>query len=160
MGKDIKEKEYGKYLGVLIEKTLSWTYHINYANLKISRGKAILTKLRHYVSKDTLRMLYFVFVQPNIDYGLIFWESATSPSSLKYKLKKHLGKFYLRSQTTRQNSYNLKLLKIGIFMWKVLKVPKTLKDIFSIREKNYGTIYQQINFELWNSLPTNIKNKK
>ena len=38
------------------------------------------------------------------------------------------------------NSEKLKLLKIGIFMWKVLneKVPQTLKDDFSIRERNYG----------------------
>ena len=77
-----KRKEFTKYLGVLIDKTLSWTYHINHVNLKISRGKAILTKLRHYVSKDTLCMLYFAFVQPNIDYGLIVWGSAT-PSALK-----------------------------------------------------------------------------
>ena len=82
IGGPIKEKEFTKYLGVLIDKVLSWTYHINHVNLKISRGKAILTKLRHYVSKDTLRMLYFAFVQPNIDYGLIVWGSAT-PSALK-----------------------------------------------------------------------------
>ena len=82
MGEDIKEKEFTKYLGVLIDKTLSWMYHINHVNLKISRDKAILTKLRYYVSKDTLRMLYFAFVQPNIDYGLTVWGSAM-PSALK-----------------------------------------------------------------------------
>ena len=53
MGEHVKEKEFTKYLGVL---TLSWTYNIKHVNLKISRGKAILTKLRHYVSRDTLRM--------------------------------------------------------------------------------------------------------
>ena len=41
MGEHIK-KEYSKYLGVLIDKTLSWTNHIKHANLKISMGKAIL----------------------------------------------------------------------------------------------------------------------
>ena len=51
MGEHIK-KEYSKYLGVLIDKTFSWTNHIKHANLKISMGKAIL---RRYVSKDTLR---------------------------------------------------------------------------------------------------------
>ena len=82
IGGPIKEKEFTKYLGVLIDKVLSWTYHINHVNLKISRGKAILTKLRHYVSNDTIYMLCFAFVQPNIDYGLIVWGSAT-PSALK-----------------------------------------------------------------------------
>ena len=38
------------------------------------------------------------------------------------------------------NFEKLKLLKIGIFMWTVLNdiVPQTLKDHFSIRERNYG----------------------
>ena len=73
----------------------------------------------------------------------------------------------------------LKLLKIGIFMWKVLndiKVLQTLKDHFSIRERDYG--YNNAKFhlplantnlfkqdvvyqgpKLWNSIPTNIKSK-
>ena len=73
----------------------------------------------------------------------------------------------------------LKLLKIGIFMWKVLnnKVTQTLKDHFSIRERNYGHnnakfhlplantklfkrdfVYQGP--KLWKSIPTNIKKKQ
>ena len=152
MGEHIKEKEFTKYLGVSNDKTLSWTYHINHVNLKISRGKAILTKLRHYVSKDTLRMLYFAFVQPNIDYALIVWGS-TKPSALKpiqTNIKKTIRKMLFKKSNhpteplfQKLNNLNfekLKLLKIGIFMWKVLndKVPQTLKNHFSIRERNYG----------------------
>ena len=61
MGEHIKEKEYAKYLEVLIDSTLSWTYHINHVSLKISWGKAILTRLRHVISKTTLHMLLFAF---------------------------------------------------------------------------------------------------
>ena len=70
MGEHIKEKD-AKYVGALINKPLSCTYYINHINLKVSRGKTILTKLRHYVSKDTLHMSSFAFVQPHIDYGLV-----------------------------------------------------------------------------------------
>ena len=71
----------------------------------------------------------------------------------------------------------LKLLKIGVFMWKVLndEVPQTLKDHFSIRERNYGhnnakfhlplantnLFKRDITYQgpkLWNSIPANIKN--
>ena len=48
-------------------------------------------------------MLYFAFVQPNINYGLIVWGSAM-PSALKpiqTNIKKQ-GKCYLRRQTTLQ----------------------------------------------------------
>ena len=82
----------------------------------------------------------------NVDYSLTVWGS-TTPSVLKpiQTLKKKQGKCHLRSQTTQPTETlfqklhilhfeKLKLLKTGIFMWKVLndKVPQTLKDHFSI----------------------------
>ena len=177
-------------MGVLFDKTLSWMYHINHVNFKISRGKAILTKLRHYISKDTLRMLYFAFVQPNIDYGLIVWGSAT-PSTLKTiqtNIKKTIRKMLFKTSNHPAEPLfqklnildfeKLKLLKIRIFIRKVLNdnVPQTLKDHFSISERNYGhnnakfhlplantnlfkrdIVYQGP--KLWNSMSTNIKNK-
>ena len=47
----------------------------------------------------------------------------------------------------------LKLLKIGIFMWKVLNdmVPKTLKDYVSVRERNYGHSNAKFHFPLVNT---------
>ena len=135
-------------------------------------------------------MLYFAFVQPNIDYGLIVWGSST-PSALKpiqINIKKTIRKMLFKKSNHPTEPLfqklnildfeKLKLLKIGIFMWKVLngKVPQTLKDHFSIRERNYGhnnakfhlplantnlfkreIVYQGP--KLWNSIPTNIKNK-
>ena len=41
IGEHIKEKDYAKYLGVLIEKIISWIYHMNHVNLKIYRGKLL-----------------------------------------------------------------------------------------------------------------------
>ena len=38
----IKETNYAKYLGVLIDKNLTWNEHIQTINLKISRGNDIL----------------------------------------------------------------------------------------------------------------------
>ena len=175
---------------MLFDKTLFWMYHINHVNLKISKGKAILTRLRHYISKDTLRMLYFAFVQPNIDFGLIVWGS-TTPSTLKTiqtNIKKTIRKILFKTSNHSTEPLfqklnildfeKLKLLKIRIFMWKVLNdnVPQTLKDHFSIRERNCGhnnakfhlplananffkrdIVYQGP--KLWNSMSTNIKNK-
>ena len=72
-GKQIKEKEFTKYLGILIDNKVSWSAHTKYANMKISKGIGVLTKLGYYVSRETLRMLYFSFVQPHLDYGPLVW---------------------------------------------------------------------------------------
>ena len=73
MGEQLKEKEFTKYLGILTDNKLTWSYHINHIKLKISKVIAILTKLRKFVSRETLRMLFFTFIQPHIDYGLLVW---------------------------------------------------------------------------------------
>ena len=65
MGEEIKEKEHTKYLGILIDNKVSWKQQINHVNLKVSKGLAILYKLRNYVSERILRMLYFSFIQPH-----------------------------------------------------------------------------------------------
>ena len=56
--KQIKEKEYTKYLGVLLDNQLSWGNHIrhlNLINLKLTRGIGILTELRKFVPKVILK---------------------------------------------------------------------------------------------------------
>ena len=97
-------------------------------------------------------MLHFALVQLTINYGLIVWGSAMPSALNQYKLtlKETLRKMLFKKSNhptelffQKLNILNfdkLKLLKIGIFMWKVLndKVPQTLKDHFSIRERNYG----------------------
>ena len=56
--KQIKEKEYTKYLGVLLDNQLSWgnhIHHLNLINVKLTRGIGILTELRKFVSKVILK---------------------------------------------------------------------------------------------------------
>ena len=78
----MQEKDYTKYLGILIDNKLSWKCHIIHVNLNISNGTGILTKLRRYVSKGIFRTLFYAFAQPHIYYLLLVWGSAT-PSNLK-----------------------------------------------------------------------------
>ncbi len=60
----LEEKEYVKYLGVLIDKNLSWASHIQQNKLKISKNLGILAKLRHNVTKPILRNIYNAFILP------------------------------------------------------------------------------------------------
>ena len=128
-GKQIQEKDCTMYLGILIDNKLSWNCHIKHVNLKISKGIGILTKLRRYLSKGVLRTLFYAFVQPHIDYGLLVWGSAT-PSNLK-PIKKNLQKavrkilFKNHNQPTEPLFHELKVLDfdkhkfltISSFIW-------------------------------------------
>ena len=47
-------KDLVKFLGVLIDKSLTWKYHIDYIASKISRVVGIISRLRHSVPLNTL----------------------------------------------------------------------------------------------------------
>ena len=70
---EIKQTNYAKYLGVLINKNLTWMEHIQFINLKIFEGNGILCCIRDFVPQTTLRTLYYAFIQPYTNYGLLTW---------------------------------------------------------------------------------------
>ena len=72
----LEEKDLLNIWVCLIDKHLTWKHHIHHVNLKISKGIGLLAKLRHFVPRNTLRILYYAFIQPHIDYGLINWGCA------------------------------------------------------------------------------------
>ena len=55
---DLESKVYMKYLGVLIDKNLSWKYHIDAIATKISKKFGLIAKLRHYVPRRILLNFY------------------------------------------------------------------------------------------------------
>ena len=148
----IEEKEFTKYLGLLIDNKLTWNYHIKHANLKISKGIGILTKVRRYLSKEILRTLFYAFVQPHLDYGLLVWGKATSTNlkPIKKNLQKAIRKmlFKNRSHSIEPLFKDLKILDfekhkfltISSFMWQLTynNIPDTIKTAFKTRNRDYG----------------------
>ena len=95
----MQEKEYTKHFGILLENKLSWNCYIKHANLKISKGIRILTKLRRYPPKGVLRTLFYPFVQPHIDCGFLVWGTATPKNfrPIKKNLQKAVRKILLKN---------------------------------------------------------------
>ena len=68
-GLPIDEKEFAKYLGILIDNKLTFSKHIQHIRTKLNKGNAILSMVRHYLPKKTLLNTYNAQIQPHIDYG-------------------------------------------------------------------------------------------
>ena len=56
-----------------MDETLSWNYHTSQLSLKLSRSIGILAKIRHYVSPETLRLIYFALFSSHMSCGCIIW---------------------------------------------------------------------------------------
>ena len=74
----IDRVEKTKFLGVIIDDTLSFQHHINYIKGKISRGIGILYKCRPCVMEDTMRTLYNSFIYPHFTYCIEVWGNVCS----------------------------------------------------------------------------------
>ena len=62
-----------KYLGVLLDETLSWKPQINQVRNKALRNIHLLKRTRNYVDNRTALLLYKTLVQPHFDYCSSTW---------------------------------------------------------------------------------------
>ena len=73
----LEMKNYVKYLGILIDKNLSWKIHIDNVATKLSKTVGLIAKLRHFVPQHTLLNIYGALILPYLSYGLIVWGQAS-----------------------------------------------------------------------------------
>ena len=72
-GKKLYPSKFVKYLGVLIDSHLNFSFHINSISTRLSRAIGMLEKIRYYVMKDTLRSIYFGMFSSILTYGCQIW---------------------------------------------------------------------------------------
>ena len=70
-----------KYLGMYIDKYLSWNYHIQHLSTKLSRANGILSKPRRNAPLETCLQVYYAIFYSHLIYGCNIW-GLTSEESL------------------------------------------------------------------------------
>ena len=70
----IKRVKSAKVLGVEIDENLNWEKHIEYIASKVSSGIGALKKLKEFVDRDTLVLVYNALIQPHFDYCCEVWD--------------------------------------------------------------------------------------
>ena len=68
-----------KYFGVIIDHKLNWTQFIAHVKSKISKGIGIMYRARTYLTKNSLKKLYFSYIYPYLIYCIEIW--GISPQS-------------------------------------------------------------------------------
>ena len=110
-----------KYLGVFIDSRLNFHSHIKSVENKVARSVGILSKLKHFLSSNSLLKLYYAFIHPHLLYGLSIWGCT--------------HKSYLSKLQTLQNKA-VKIIGGGKYMdhatpfyskLKILKIPELYK---------------------------------
>ena len=76
-GETLEECSSYKYLGVFIDKNLTWKPHIENVCKKVAKACGFLAKLRHCAHIDTLISVYYALIYSYIRYGIISWGNAS-----------------------------------------------------------------------------------
>ena len=130
--KAIIEKNSIKYLGVMIDSTLTWHSQVDNISKKISRAIGLLYKIRPFVGKKVMKTLYYVLIYPHLIYAIEVWGSADqSIINRMFVLQKRAVRLITYSDIRQENFsftastplfYNEKFLKIqDIFKMRILK---------------------------------------
>ena len=71
-GKKIYQTYSVKYLGIYVDKNLTWKHHVNNIAIKFSTANAMLSKTRYYVDKKNSIINFFVPFLSHI-YLMLHW---------------------------------------------------------------------------------------
>ncbi|XP_065681553.1 uncharacterized protein LOC136095202 [Hydra vulgaris] len=139
----IKKQASIRFLGVLVDEKLSWLPQIRYIQSKISNIIGMMYRVRSYINKQSLKLIFFGLIHCFISYANISWAS-TQLSKLKkiYSLQKHACRIIYFKNKREHAKPIMKDVKI--------------MDVFKIN------IYQHLIFmyQFNNNLsPTNFTNK-
>ena len=74
-----------KYLGVIVDDTLTWSDHVEYISTKIRRGIGILKRTSKFLKEGSLLMIYSSLIEPYLRYCNIVWGQCNE--TLKDKLQ-------------------------------------------------------------------------
>jgi hypothetical protein len=71
--KSLYNVNYVKFLGMILDNTISWKNHIESLIGKLNKACYIIRKSKQFISIAALKIVYYAFFHSMITYGLIFW---------------------------------------------------------------------------------------
>lgn len=169
-----------KFLGLIIDSTLSWKQHIDSIIPKLNKACFAIRLLKPYMTPETLRMIYFSYFHSILSYGIIFWGNSVHSHHI-FKIQKRVIRLITNSGIKDFCRYLFKELKIlplySQYLYSLLMFAAINRSLFkantdfhsiSTRHKNdlhmpsaqlklfqRGVFYSGI--KAYNQLPVNIK---
>ena len=144
----LERKQCIKYLGVMIDESLTWKHHIAFVCSRISRNIGIMSKLRYYLSIQQLKQIYYNLIYPYISYSILAWGSVYNTHIQKIQVKQnHTVRLIFFARTfgretesakpllnlldllTVDNIYRLEILKFS-HSWHNGRLPEVFDNTF------------------------------
>ena len=153
--KEVRRVKCVKYLGMIVDDKLTWSQHVDYISSKITRNIGILKRIRHFIPKESLLLLYHTLIEPYFKYCSIVWGQCSETlkgklQTLQNKAARALAKVRydeanhskLLTDFSWLSVKNLIKLDMGIFAYKELNNLHPEQDIHPFQETRRATYLQ------------------
>ena len=109
-GLPIEQVRVFKFLGVLLNDTLTWNDHIGHICTKVSRSLNLLRRLSWFLPKSLLLLYFKSYVLPTFDYCDVVWSNCTNEDAKRLetlfnfgcRLVLHKPRFYSASSARQE----------------------------------------------------------
>jgi hypothetical protein len=105
----VNEVETHKHLGIILNRNLDFSSHINSLTSNATRKLDIMKKLKYKLDRKSLEMIYFGFVRPSLEYGDLLFAGAPDCHLAKLDKLQYLAMLYVTG--ARAKTSTDKLLK-------------------------------------------------
>lgn len=137
---DVKRVADTNFLGIIINETLNWNTHIKIIENKISKNIGVLYKAKQYLNINSLKKIYFAFINSYLNYCNIVWAS-TYKSKLKkiYNKQKHACRIIFGENKYTSISHRLKeICALNIYQ---LNIYQTLTFMHRVKNSNCPSLF-------------------
>ena len=90
-GKIVEQVRVFKYLGVMLNETLTWSDHINMICGKVTRSLNLLRRLSWFLPRSLLLLYLKSYILPSFDYCDVVWSNCTQEESRRLETLLNFG---------------------------------------------------------------------
>jgi hypothetical protein len=127
-----------KFLGLIIDSTLSWKDRITDLTPKLNKACYVIRKLTFLRSPEVLRMVYFSCFHSIMSYGIIFWGNSHHSINI-FKIQKRIIQIMTNSnrrETCRPLFTQLRILALpSQYIFSLLLFVATNKKLFLLNSQ-------------------------
>ena len=136
-----------KYLGVYIDKDLSWSAQINFLCKRLAKTSGVLYKIRNCINAHALLMLYHTMVKSVLQYGILSWGSASKylldPLEVTQNKILRIITFSGRRTNLAKLYMNMNVLPVSkLYLWEVCKFVFKFKE--NLLPVNFSLYFNKI----------------
>ena len=159
-GHFIEQTSMYKYLGILIDEKLNWVPQIDKMCSKLASVCGILSKIRHFLDRNSLMLIYNSLIESRLRYGILSWSTASEHQLNRLKVLQNRALRFIDFSPIGTYMlplyYQYKILPLNdlinlqratyMYCFENNKLPLAFRSYFSRPSHNHHTRYANSNY--------------